>query len=154
MNDRLKANFDLLIYRTDPETGRVGSIDGVLETDTGEYIGLYSGKTLAELTAEYGMGVTVGTVDEYRNLHDASYRTRPVPTCAEVYQEMLEILPPVNWVTVGGVESFRMSERLTGAITAIYARLGGTYWTFYDRIDLPPAEVAAKVRAAYLEREV
>lgn len=138
---------NLLIYATGNDGERVRVIDGVCRNAAGEVFGLYGGQTLASLTAQYG-AVTVGTLDEYTALHDASWRSEPVAITADEYQNMLEVLPPVNWVKVGGVESFRMSEMTSGMITGIYARLGNTYWTFRDRIDLSPAAVAEKVKAA------
>lgn len=43
---------------------------------------------------------------------------------AQKYEEMLSVLPPMNWKRDRGLETFLMSEFLTGSMTHMYARLG------------------------------
>lgn len=67
---------------------------------------------------------------------------------AERWGDMLEILPPEKWETVAGVEIFRMSERLTGNITAHFARIGERYFEANRRTSESYAEMAAQVARA------
>ena len=66
---------------------------------------------------------------------------------AEKFDDALNVLPPVGWTTVAGVESFRMSERVWGDFTDIYARLGGRTFILTDSIRTPAADIAARVAA-------
>lgn len=50
-------------------------------------------------------------------------------TTEERFDEMLNILPPLKWCTIDGVEMFCMCEMYTGTYTNQYARVGGKYYT-------------------------
>lgn len=63
------------------------------------------------------------------------------------FLDALNVLPPVGWTTRGGVESFKMSERLWGNITDIFAHVGNRYFTLTDDIRLSAAEIARRVHA-------
>lgn len=73
---------------------------------------------------------------------EASYRTKPVEISKEEFLYALGVLPPVNWRTVRGVESFKISERYYGQMTSIYARVGKRYFTFIDLITTPAEQIA------------
>jgi len=62
------------------------------------------------------------------------------------FMDALGVLPPVGWTTRGGVESFRISERLWGNITTIFARLDQRFFMLADDIRLPADEIARRVR--------
>lgn len=58
----------------------------------------------------------------YRKL-DLTGKTNPIQEVnAEVYDYMLECLPPANWEQVGGVERFTMIEMSTGDLTRMFAK--------------------------------
>ncbi len=63
------------------------------------------------------------------------------------FMDALSVLPPVGWTTKAGVESFRISERLWGNLTDIYARLGDRTFKLVDDIRLPAATIAERVAA-------
>lgn len=65
------------------------------------------------------------------------------------FMDALNVLPPVGWTTRCGVESFRISERIWGNLTDIYARLGDRYFLLTDDIRLSPAVIADRI-AAYV----
>ena len=71
-------------------------------------------------------------------------------TTRDHYWEMLEVLPPDDWQTVDGIESFKMSERLTGDLTAIYATVGTgetqRYFNMTESCTMPAAEISASLR--------
>lgn len=48
---------------------------------------------------------------------------------AERFDEMLNVLPPLHWCTIDGVEMFCMMEMYTGTYTNQYARIGEKYYT-------------------------
>ena len=73
------------------------------------------------------------------------YRTDVSEISEERFNDALNVLPPVGWTTRQGVESFRISERIWGSITDIYARLGDRYFVLSDDIRLSPGIVADRV---------
>jgi hypothetical protein len=57
------------------------------------------------------------------------YLSMPVSEITEdEFYEALNVLPPVNWVTINGVNEFCMSERLTGNFTGQYGRSSGKFY--------------------------
>ena len=73
---------------------------------------------------------------------EASYRTNPIEITKDQFTYALEVLPPVGWRTAKGVESFKMSERYYGQMTAIYVRIGRRYFTFRDAVTLTAERIA------------
>jgi len=68
--------------------------------------------------------------EEFLHRKEAEFLNQPViEISAEKYDEMLNILPPLNWVRADGVERFNMCEFLSGPITNQYARVGDRYFT-------------------------
>lgn len=52
----------------------------------------------------------------------------PAEITEDEYNEMLNVLPPLNWCTKNGVEMFCMSEMYTGSYTTQYAKHNGKYY--------------------------
>ncbi|MEQ1716372.1 MAG: hypothetical protein ABL907_10375 [Hyphomicrobium sp.] len=77
----------------------------------------------------------------------AQYRKDVSEVTQERFMDALNVLPPVGWTTRQGVESFRISERIWGSITDIYARIGNRYFMLSDDIRLSPGIVADRVAA-------
>lgn len=75
------------------------------------------------------------------------YRKDVSEVSEERFMDALNVLPPVGWTTRNGVESFRISERLWGNITDIFAQCGTRYFTLTDDIRLPAEVIAARVHA-------
>ena len=92
--------------------------------------------------------VEFGDFDQIYKRAENSYKSDPVEITEAQYIEALEVLPPVGWTSAKGVESFKMSERLYGLITAIYTRIGKRYFTFNDKISLPADQIADRVFAS------
>lgn len=86
--------------------------------------------------------------------HRRLYTDKPaLPVSDDTYVEMLSALPPAKMGTREGMEFFLMSERLTGSITAMYARKGEHCLTksvdLYDRSTwITPADFASDHAAA------
>lgn len=55
----------------------------------------------------------------------------PEEIAADKFNEMLDVLPPLRWCTIDGVEMFCMSEMYTGTYTNQYAhdKSSGKYYT-------------------------
>jgi len=71
----------------------------------------------------------VMTHEEFLTAERDFYINRPMEEItAERFNEMLNILPPICWTTIQGVEMFCMSEMLTGTYTDQYARVGDKYF--------------------------
>ena len=101
-----------------------------------------------EQVKERSPGAIITTYQDAAEQIEAGCKTEPRQIDAEDFDYALNVLPPMQWVRGGDVESFLMSERTNGRVTGIYARLGDTYWKFEDVCTLPHAEIIAKVRKA------
>ncbi|HDQ4405505.1 TPA: hypothetical protein P8734_005703 [Pseudomonas aeruginosa] len=105
------------------------------------------GHTLEEVKAR-SPGAVVISYDEAVAQIEAGSKSEPRQIDAEDFDYALNALPPVQWVAGDHAESFKMCERTNGRVTAIYARVGSTYWKFEDVYTLPHSEIIAKVRNA------
>ena len=56
---------------------------------------------------------------------------------AERFDEMLCVLPPMQWHRAKTSESFKMSEITAGDITACFVRIGGRFFEGYGRVTTP-----------------
>ena len=52
----------------------------------------------------------------------------------ERFWEMLEVLPPMEWIREEGSESFKVSELTDGSITACLVRIGKEYYELYHHV--------------------
>src|SRR5208337_362410 len=75
-------------------------------------------------------------------------RGPPVEITEEKFQEMLEVLPPKNWVNRGRTETFKLAEHTYGPITAIFCRIGDKHYTLEDDVSTPHDAIVAMVTAA------
>ena len=114
--------------------GRPGIIDLAVLRD-GEQVGGYSGETLPQIALRYP-GVQLGELGPVSAASDESWKSPPVEITADRYMEMLEVLPPVAWKSSRDAETFKLSERTSGNITAIFCRLGERYFEMQDSIFL------------------
>jgi len=125
-------------------------IDGVVLDEAGVRIGRYSGETLEELSTHYS-DVKVATVDEFISMHESALRTDPREISESDYIDALEIMPPLDWRQVRGVESFKWSEFYSGNMTNAYAKHGGRYGSFMDSAYLSADAIADKILALSVE---
>jgi len=105
----------------------------------------YSRETEAEVRECYpdAVRITLGEAVERKAKafkHPASYTT------AEVFNEMLNILPPLSWKRTVDGESFKMCEMTSGTVTQIYARIGDRYFTLADDVSTPHAEILRRCK--------
>lgn len=110
---------------------------------------LHAGETSAEavgrLSDEYGELLVVIPTDQAMKRHEQAAKTPPEEITEERFNDMLNVLPPVDWTITGNGESFKMSERYTGSITSIFVKLNQRCFTFRDTIKLPHDDCCARV---------
>ena len=91
--------------------------------------------TLAEYEAEKGYKFKVLSNEELDAL-DAEFndklKTKPKRITEERYWEMLEVLPPCRWHSVGGFEVFHVSEGLRGDLVSWFAQSKGKWFEFTE----------------------
>ena len=121
-------------------------IDTAVNRD-GTLRGQYSGETLDQIRLRYP-NAEIGEWDIVYAAAEEACKTEPSEITEDKFLEMLNVLPPVRWVRQGGAESFKLSERYYGSITAIYARIGKRYFTFSDNIAMPHDEIIKRIRAS------
>jgi hypothetical protein len=122
--------------------GRPGIIDLAIERD-GLMRGGYSGETLEEMAKRYP-GVRIGELGPVAAASEDMFRHPPRPITAERFEEMLCVLPPEDWHGGGGAESFKLCERTSGSITAIFCRIGNRYFELSDSFTLSHNEIVTR----------
>jgi hypothetical protein len=133
----------LMVYR-EPD-GKPVILD-LLNPDTGR--GHYGGRTLEEAIDQH-RGAQLMGYEEFTRLHDFYWTTEPIEITEDEYTDALECLPPVAWKMTAEGDSFKMSERLSGSITGIYARIGSRFFCFNANIRTPHDWIIAKCRAQF-----
>ena len=124
------------------EAGR--AIIDIVRPDTG--LGLYGGKTLEGIRSQYPDAVVLPTSVATEKLDDLFVSKVLTEITEQQFFYALEVLPPVGRTNRDGVESFKMSERLSGMITSIYVSSCARFFTFDDRITLSHEAIADKLR--------
>lgn len=120
----------------------------VIQPDDG--LTLHFSEDAAQICARYPTAQRMSCDDAWKAAEAVGlerYRKDVSEVSEERFNDALNVLPPVGWTTRFGVESFRISERIWGSITDIYARLGDRYFVLSDDIRLSPAIVAERVAA-------
>jgi len=126
--------------------GRPGIIDLAVMRN-GEQVGGYSGETLPQIALRYP-GVQLGELGPVSAASDESWKSPPVEITADRYMEMLEVLPPVAWRGIGTEEeTFKLSERTSGNITAIFCRIGERHFEMQDSIHMKHDDIITACRA-------
>ena len=114
------------------------------------------GLTLAEFERERGQKFRVlssAEIDQLDREYLQSRVTKPVPISKERFWDMLEVLPPCRWRTVGGVEFFHVAERITHNLVSWFGQRAGHYAAFDDFDDLTDVQVADKFRSHFISTE-
>jgi hypothetical protein len=131
--------------------GTTTIIDNAVDR-AGVLVAHYSGETLEQIRLRHP-GAALGEWDDIYAEIEASCKTEPLEINEDEFLKALNVLPPVRWTQRSDSESFKISERLYGSITAIYARLGDRYYTFSDHIALPHDEVVSRITQMLRVRE-
>lgn len=128
--------------------GRNTAQDGAVLNKDGEYIGMWSGKTLDAYKVEYPTMILV-SLDELQ-VQVAEAAKQPVSEIdAEKYNDSLEVMPPMNWRSENGHSSFMFVEMYTMDITNIFVemKINDTekrYFTLRDSCNLKQSEIYKK----------
>lgn len=112
--------------------GRPGIIDVAILRD-GVLRGGYSNETREEMDKRYP-GVQIGDLWTVAAQSEEMFKRAPARISEERFIEMLEVLPPVGWTRRNSAETFKLSERTSGNITAIFCRIGTQYFEMQDSI--------------------
>jgi hypothetical protein len=107
---------------------------------------------IAKCTPEYGTALIVLPFEEAHQRFENSFKSEPVEISIERWDEMLGVLPPVGWKNDGVHESFKISERTAGSITAIFVRINDRYFELSDTITLPHRECVERVRRQHFAK--
>src|SRR5215831_8661644 len=105
------------------EPGRHSIIDTAELHEDGVWRSAINNEDLEQIRTRYPKA-EFGDFDLIYRQTEESYKTEPVEISEAEYIRALEVLPPLGWNSAKGVESFKMSERLYGIITSIYALVG------------------------------
>ncbi len=113
------------------------------------YFGLYSKTTLTEYQNEFP-NIKILTWEEVAlEVHQAA--VKPVTEISlNRYTEMLEVLPPLRWVSSNENTTFMLSERFTDNITDMFAQIHTgegkfRYFTLRDVDTLTHRQIVEKV---------
>jgi hypothetical protein len=102
---------------------------------TADNLGMYSGETLDQIRERYPTA-QVMDIDEACRQADAARRAKymhgPREITAERFEEKLGCLPPEDWKCSQGGESFKISERISGNLTAIFCQIGHRFFELCD----------------------
>jgi len=87
-------------------------------------------KTIQDYNAATGKEAILATWDELNAMHHEYKENLKTPAkeiTEALFFRMLEILPPCKWHSIGGVEVFHISERLTDNLVSWFAHYGNKY---------------------------
>lgn len=110
-----------------------------------------TGRTLYGNKEPFSVGEIWGFLEAIEHNENCLIRP-PEEITEEKYVEMLEVLPPLDWVQRQVESSFKLSEFTSGQITAIYCRLGDRYFELSDRCSLSHSEIVAKCKTALSQK--
>jgi len=127
--------------------GQPWVIDFVIERADGVAVSVLHGLTLEEIRA-YSPGVIVTSHQEACAQINAGRKAGPLRISAEDYDYVSGLIPSDRRISDGESESFVMGERASGRVTAIYARVGGSYWHFAGIDTMSHSEIITAVLGA------
>ena len=77
------------------------------------------------------------TYEEYLQIERNHYINEPLKEInEETFEDMLNVLPPIKWCTIDGIEMFCMSEMLTGFYTSQYMHDNKTNKYYHKIVDV------------------
>ena len=121
------------------QPGQPNAIDAI-NPDTGR--GLYSGEGLEDIRKRYP-GAIITTLDAILDAERTAFVSEPVRIDRERWNEMLNVLPPIQWKNERAAETFKMSEMTSGMITTIFCRIGENYFELSDNVNTPHDKIAS-----------
>ncbi|EEZ6817795.1 TPA: hypothetical protein QHN42_003838 [Enterobacter hormaechei subsp. steigerwaltii] len=64
---------------------------------------------------------------------------------AEIFNDQLEVVPPIDWYGKGDDQSFKLGEMHAEDVTDIYAYYRGRYFRFRDRVSMKHSEIIQRI---------
>jgi hypothetical protein len=110
-------------------------------------IGRFSFKPAAELISAYP-GAVAATAEQIMAWYEAESVTSPERITAEQFDDMLNVLPPINYGSAHDCLVFQMSEFQAGRVTGTYCRTPTGCWHWYDIARTPRHVLADKALTA------
>lgn len=149
----MNEDFDVF-YAPATETEKPRLIDSVRRIESGEILGFYSNQDQQSLEKEYKREIRIEKWSIVSNLIEEAFCTEPSCITLEQWDDALDTLPPQDWNTVNGVESFKFMEHYWGDVTNIYARTSGKQcFVFKGRASMTAKDVANKIRKFIADSE-
>lgn len=142
----MENDFEVF-YAPATETEKPRLIDSVRRTESGEIFGFYSNQSQQSLEAEYKRKLLIEKWSIVSNLIEESHCTEPSHITLEQWNDALDVLPPQDWNTANGVESFKFMEHYWGDVTSIYCKTGKGCFVFKGRASMSADEVAEKINS-------
>lgn len=109
------------------------------------------GQTPEEYAAERGYEIKIVSDAELdamlKTFHDSMCNAPEVET-EDAYFDALNVLPPMRWKVVKGVEMFHVSESITADLVHWHAKIGERFFTFIDSMGARLEDLADKVALA------
>lgn len=102
---------------------------------------------ITRLKGKYGTALSAMPAHEAQDLYEARFKTPVEEITADDFDYALNVLPPVGWTHSRGAQSFRISERIAGRVTAIYVEMTGRHFRFHDDIRTPHDQACERVLA-------
>ncbi|AZS59273.1 hypothetical protein C5E18_24465 (plasmid) [Pectobacterium parmentieri] len=65
---------------------------------------------------------------------------------AEIFNDQLELMPPIDWYGKGDDQSFKLAEMYAEDVTDIYVYYGGRYFHFRDRVSMKHSEIVQRIK--------
>lgn len=118
--------------------------DGVLRSNT-------THSTLDQMRLRYPEA-TVGELEAVARARREEHCQEFIEVDEDQFAEQLDMLPPQDWKTVDGVESFKCLEPLDDGITSIHCRHGSRFYRFNGPINMTGTEIAAHVKRRAAEQ--
>jgi len=84
-----------------------------------------------------GKKYEIMTYEEFVQLERKYFLDKPLKEIdEEIWEEMLNVLPPIKWCTIDGIEMFCMSEMYTGFYTSQYMHDKKTNKYYHKMVDI------------------
>lgn len=127
--------------------GQPWVLDYAVERTDGVIVSEQQGKTLSEIQERHPTALIVDYQVAVEQI-ESGCKTDPRRIDIEDFEYALNSLPPQQWQGGAEYETFKMSERTNGRVTAVYARIGSSYWMFRDVHTISHVEIVMKIKAA------
>lgn len=124
----------------------------IIDIIHGDGLGTWGKKTLEETREDYPDAVIMD-LDDAIEASDARYITKPICITREAFDDALNVLPPVDWQNTSGMETFKMSEQLSGNITGIYCRIGKEHYCLNDQMTMSREDIYKACAARRADRK-